>query len=151
MKGKKADKDFVAEFIMNCAQKGLVNLDNILDAAQKEVAEIDSEIRNIELLKKKRSKLLDVLDSFKKNAKVPNAEKLILSFYQVKNLTLAKVICEGLDPEKALQSLYTYSDWSQYDIHLTVKELCEIKVLTNEAKKIVPSINFRAFQSFTSK
>lgn len=155
MKGKKADKDFVAEFIMNCAQKGLFDLDNILAAATKEVEEIDSTIRNIELLKKKRSKLLDVLDSFKKNNKAPNAEKLILSFYQVKNLQLAKVICEALEAGQELSRLYDrrWDDacWNQHEVQLTVKELCEIKVLMNKDKVIASAPNFKAFQNFVTK
>ncbi len=151
MKGKKTDKDFVAEFIMDCAKKGLFNLDNVLDMAQKEIEDIDNVIRNIVSLKIRRNKLLDVLDSLKKTNKAPNADKLILSFYQVKNLQLARVICQDLETDKTLQCLYTLNHASQHDIHLTVKELCEIKVLMNKDKKIVPAPNFKAFQSFVSK
>jgi hypothetical protein len=149
MKGKKADKDFIAEFIMDCAKEGHTELDNIVAVAEKEIEIIDNVIRNIISLKQRRSKLLDVLDSFKKNNKAPNAEKLILSFYQVKNLQLARVICEALEAGHELSRLDAC--WKQHEIQLTVKELCEIKVLMNKEKALVPAPNFKAFQNFVTK
>ena len=99
--------------------------------------------------------MLDVLDSFKKNNKAPNAEKLILSFYQVKSLQLAKVICETLAAGNELSRLYDRhwddASWKQYEVQLTVKELCEIKVLMNKDKAIVTGPNFKAFQDFVTK
>lgn len=97
MKGKKSDTAFIAEFVGECAKQGIFSPNEISEKAKSEIESIDNNIRKISDLKNKRSKLLDVLDSFKTPAKNMEIERLHLSFFQIKNLHLAKQLCSNLD------------------------------------------------------
>ena len=146
MKGKKTDKDFVASFILNCAQKGISDLDQILNCAQKEIEELNIQIMNISLVKQRRSNLMDVLDSLKKNNKDFKLEKLTLLFYQITNFPLAKSICESIEVKNLDNTSYKNTE-----AKLTIKQLCETKVLVNNISHLEKSINFTSFKEFLIK
>ena len=73
MRGRKTDSEFVAEYIAKSIAEGKFNSYEIVLAAKAELADIDAKIKEVEELRKKRSKIQDVIFSFEKPTK--NLEK----------------------------------------------------------------------------
>lgn len=94
MKGKKIDTDFVAEFIGNCAALGKNLPEDICNEAKIKIENIDLKIKEVEDLKKMRSKLNDVIITLGKKVIDKSVDKIILGFYQISNLSNAFVLCD---------------------------------------------------------
>ncbi len=63
-KGKKIDHEFVSEFIQKCVKENKKTSKEIVLEAKEIIKKIDKQLIKINELKKKRSKLLDVIGSF---------------------------------------------------------------------------------------
>jgi hypothetical protein len=63
MRGKKKHPEFVADYIEKCSQFGISNLNEISNLARQEIIDIDAELYRINELKKRRSLLLNVIES----------------------------------------------------------------------------------------
>lgn len=96
MKGKKIDSLFLSEFISKCIKNGFSCSEEILNEAKQEINSIDFKIKEVENLKKIRSKLLDVISTFDKSKKDNSSEKKILDFLNISNSDICKVICDLL-------------------------------------------------------
>ncbi len=84
MRGKSIDIDFVADFINECVSLNKITTQEICLEAKNRILEIDQKIKDIELLKIKRSKLMDVLNNF--NRKLNENPKFVDK--NIINLTL---------------------------------------------------------------
>lgn len=67
MKGKKADNDFVSNFIKECANSSITKIKDVIAAAEQQIKEIDDKIIEAEKLKKLRAKLKDVVEILAKH------------------------------------------------------------------------------------
>ena len=139
MKGKKSDTAFVAEFVCECAKQGIFSPNEIAEKAKNEIESIDNKLKKIIELKNKRSKLIDVLDSFKSPVKNLETERQYLSFFQIKDLRTAKQLCTNLD--LVVESL-------PKDSIFIVKQLVSLKICKLEKNKLVPGICHNDFICF---
>ena len=80
MRGKKSDPDFVVNFIEDCCKKGKTSSYEIIDEAKKQIKDIDDKIKEVEYLRKVRSKIHDVIFSFEKEIKNNREKKERLLF-----------------------------------------------------------------------
>jgi hypothetical protein len=65
MKGKKADQEFIINYIQESIKLGIYSPIDILNRAKESILQIDEEIKLINEKKKLRSKLLDVVFKLK--------------------------------------------------------------------------------------
>lgn len=150
MKGKKADSDFIAEFISICAKDGILLKDEVINKAKKEIEIIDDKIKQITELKKKRSKLVDVVSSFEIKTKNNSNEKINLSFHSLKDLSLAKKICLSINILN--QNDVWAADLSKEAL-LIVKQLINLKIirLEKDSYKLAASERYNDFINFVDK
>ena|ERR1700744_2062449 len=94
MRGKKINNEFVFSFILESVQNGIVDASNIRMKAEDLIREIDKKIKEAALLKKTRSKLLDVLETLDKKDSLTE-DKIFLSFFSIKNFGIARVIFDN--------------------------------------------------------
>ena len=91
MRGKKVDNEFVSSFIENCIKQGFSTQEDFIRIANKSIEEIDKQIREVELKKIERSKLLDVINTF-----VIKESNEQIKLYYISNLDLARTICNAV-------------------------------------------------------
>ena len=96
MKGKKANPEFVSQFISECVQKNIITSETIVQAAKVCIQDIDDKIKEVELLKVRRSKLLDVITTFDKTKEDKTEEIKLLPFFELKYPDTCKKICDML-------------------------------------------------------
>src|SRR5271167_4071933 len=92
MRGKKIDAEFVSEFIVDCAKRKITNPADVVKEAENEIAIIDQKIKEVEALKKVRSKLVDVISALSVEIKDKSEDKKALSFYQLSNIQSAQAV-----------------------------------------------------------
>lgn len=140
MKGKKADNEFVSQYISQCLLENKLSQYEIYEKAQNEIVEIDQKIKEAEELKKKRSKLLDVVERFSDEKKCKK-EIDILKLFNITNKSLCQVIWHTIAQQELLQGNnfinYLMSlGYLKNAIKFALKELEDnqvvVKVLTNE-------------------
>lgn len=124
MRGKKADTEFISQYIINCTASGKSSPQEIYVQAEQEIQKIDEQIKNIESLKKHRSKLIDVVNLFKD--KKDNSEDInIVNFYKITNINLAYRICSHvLNKEQSLDAPENKAEKLQ-----TLKKLVDLSIL----------------------
>ena len=146
MKGKKADTNFIADFVSSSAKQGIITPIDIVKRAQSEIEAIDNQLKKINDLKKKRSKLIDVVMSFKYGTKDNAEEKELLQFHQITNLSLAASLCKSLP---ILDKVEFFTEVLGKDALFIVKQLCSLKILKIEnLTKLVPAKRYNDFTSF---
>lgn len=131
MRGKKIDKDFVTSFIIDCAAKNKTTDAEIISEAKLKISEIDNQIKQVEDLKKIRSKLLDVVISLGKNDK-KNLDKEIkvLSLYDINHIQIAKYICDLIKNHEKINIKNIYkNDFNQTEFAWCIKQLLTHKVI----------------------
>lgn len=132
MKGKKADAQYISEFITNCIANGIDNPEGILDLAKKMVSNIDQQLKDIDNKRLVRSKLLDVVAAFEKPIKVSKVQEArVLSFFQIKNAHICRHICNAIknDTYSKDDLINLCQPFSKHDIVFCVKQLLEHSVL----------------------
>ena len=67
MRGKKVDSEFISNFIEESIKEGDMSLATLMLKVNCQINSIDQKIKEVEELKKIRSKLLDVKDFIGKN------------------------------------------------------------------------------------
>lgn len=135
MKGKKADSNFVSSFIEDCIGRSIYLTDDILGSAKDKILEIDYKIKEVEELKKLRSKLLDVVEALsEKNKNVINPN--ILNLFKVKDKNLSKTICELVKLQPASEEAIKNIGSTTEDINFCIKQLIDLRVLNKNGKFI---------------
>lgn len=96
MRGKKIDTEYVAKFIDKCVINNKTSVADICQEANDLIKNIDEKIKEAELLKKRRLKILDVLIalSFEKDR---SKDKLLLKFSSIQNIEIAVQISSLLE------------------------------------------------------
>lgn len=151
MRGKKIDTAFVAEYISTCALQGKISPEEIVSQAEQDVKSIDDKIKEVEDLKKLRSKLIDVVYTLNEKSNDKATDITILNFYKVKNFPLALSLCALVENSSKSMDVVKTSFSSQEDSLFVVKELLEISVLKRNGKNIEKGHLFNEFLSYAKK
>jgi hypothetical protein len=69
MRGKRIDKEYISSFIESSVMDGKSSLPDLLEEVSRQIGNIDKKIKEVEFLKKERTKLLDVKEFLGKNLK----------------------------------------------------------------------------------
>jgi hypothetical protein len=152
MRGKKIDTEFVSSFILNCASLGKCSSEEIISSAKNEIQEIDKQIKHVEELKIKRSKLLDVILSFDKveKTKPSQLEKQMISFYEIKDLHIGKDICDLLKNRDKIK-IAEIKNYKFEDISWCIKQLIIHKIVCKLQDSLVKGQEFDNFMMFVMK
>jgi len=127
MKGKKSDPIFISQFIREAVQAGDETSPQMVERAKSIINQIDEELKGIEAKKIKRSKLLDVINSFEQSSiKDKTEEAKRLDFFKLQEPVICKEICQLLKKQISLPITYwkTFSNAIQYNY--CIKQLLEI-------------------------
>lgn len=148
MRGKKSDSAFIAQFIVESVQKGMETPDQIVQRAKDQIEQIDEEIKAIEAKKLLRSKLLDVVLNFEKQAKDKSEEARLLPFFTIQYPDKCKEICVLLRDAKSLPL-----DWAIHGQGDAVKVYClkqmlERQIILRKDSLIVPGEKFNDYWTF---
>lgn len=141
MRGKSIDVDFISEFVEECVQNGKASPKDIASEAKIKINNIDDQIRQIETLKSRRSKLVDVVNSFD----APEDEERESGTFatnvcledemtsQIYSMVLeGKVVAIG-------DVLKKFGEQNKNKIFLSIKQLAEAGLLArDENKKFIP-------------
>ena len=131
MKGKKIDTEFITQFIEECIQQKYLTPEEIVTQAQSEILQIDQKILEVEQLKSRRSKLLDIIHTFQKPAKISKDQDLkLISFFQIGNPHICKYICSQLKEQACTKNQLWNTEFSVYNFNFCIKQLIEHKVIT---------------------
>lgn len=150
MKGKKSDPIFISEFMSSCIAKGLISKESIVEEALKEIEEIDLKIKEVELLKITRSKLLDVVNIGSELKKDIVPQKKILSFLNIHNPKVCKFICDILSESSVLISeLKTMPNYND-EFMLCIKQLQENRIISRVGNSLVRGEMFADYCNFAS-
>lgn len=148
MRGKKVDIDFVSEYISECATNNVVGTNAIVEKVSEEVAQIDAQIKAVEDLKKRRSKLLDVISTLNKQAKNKSGSEVIEFFRLSSIVTSANIITMMKNNALSLDIFEDYPEKEQDKIFLAIKEMIRIEILSKKDNDIRPGDRFEEFVNF---
>lgn len=127
MRGKKVDSSFVSNFILDCVSKGKSNQDEIVEEARYKITVIDEKIKEVEKLKKDRSKLIDVIISL--DNKKPTEEIKNLHLFKIPNQEICKFLCDSLKERKVDIKTLKNSQFNLQDVLFSIKQLVENKIV----------------------
>lgn len=146
MKGKKIDSEFVTNFIEKCVSSNIFSTEEILHSAKSEISDIDNKIKEVENLKKIRSKLLDVVLTFE-NKTIPSKlqDYKILQLFNIKNKNICKFICDKIKDNPIELDELLKQAYSINDINFTIKQLIEHKVICKTGKYILQADMYKPY------
>jgi len=135
MKGKKFDYEFLSEYMDECIEQGYTTANDMCELAKNEVIEIDHAIREVEEKKKRRSKLLNVIEEFDKKKTSKKGAK-ILAYLDIGDPVLNKIICQSIEKapqcETELINLVSQVVCGKNDYaKIAIKKLLKSDVLAN--------------------
>lgn len=148
MKGKKSDPEFVSSFIKECLEKGHRSTKEIVSLAQLEIEVIDDKIKEIEKLKKHRSKLLDVIEMLDEKVKTQSLEVNILAFFDLKYPDICKKVCSLLFSVEDfdIKEIKKNSSISKIeDINFVIKQLVEYQIILKKNNFISRGPRFASY------
>jgi hypothetical protein len=146
MRGKKVDNEFLTEFISACAMNNKCSPQEIVLEAEKEISQIEESIKELQKLKLKRSKLLDVITTFNYDKKqVKQHEINNLHFFKIKNQHICKFICDlisvnGLEIDSIKSNIFLDAD-----ILYCIKQLLEYKIIYRTGTYIIRGDNYQSY------
>ncbi len=150
MKGKKIDNLFVNNFLSECVLNNKTSVDQIIDSAQSQIDQIDQQLKKIQDLKELRSKLLDVIYTFKKSNKNKDNLEHILSLFKISYPNVCKKILY-----KIKNNTFNIKDYldkeDKLDIIFALKQLIEYKVILNKDDFFYPGDFFNEYLIFVLK
>lgn len=151
MRGKKIDTQFLHDFIYESITLGYDTDRDIFDRAKYIISEIDQEIKNVELRKIERSKLLGVVESLEINSKYINKEEVkILPFYKISYPDICKKICLSLKEEPLLSS-DIMDNGLNLDAVFCIKQMIEFKIIAKVGDYLVRGDMFEEYLNFLQK
>lgn len=148
MRGKKSDSAFVAQFIAESIQEGIETPDQIVKRAKDMVACIDEEIRAIENKKIVRSKLLDVILTFEKQAKDKSEEARLLPFFDIQYPDKCKEICIIIREAKSLPTDWATHGTGNATTVFCFKQMLERKIIERKSNMLIPGERFEEYWKF---
>jgi len=149
MRGRKIDSEFLSQFITECISDNKISTDDIIKCAKIQIESIDEKIKEVEKLRLRRGKLLDVVLTFEKT---DNARKVyeskVLSFFNIQNPHVCKFICDDMRTTAIkLEDLYNRGYYIQ-DIIFCVKQLIEYKVISRAGDYLLRGELFQEYLKF---
>lgn len=147
MRGKKANPEFISSFIAKCVAQGMVTSEQMLEAARAEIQAIDDKIKEVELLKANRSKLLDVIHNFSK-VEDKEEEAKLLPFFKLQYSDTCKKICD-LIKEMPFELDPDYSGMTEDPVFAyCIKQLIEAGIATRVDSRLVRGEKFNDYLKF---
>ncbi len=147
MRGKKADSEFLSEFISKCIRSGMETPAEIASHARDLIQEIDEEIKRVEKRKVIRSKLLDVVSAFDKPTKSHKADEIrALAFFKIQKPVVCKYICDTL--KKSPAGVEGFTNHPVEDIMFGLKQLLEAKVISRSSNVFLRGEMFDEYLKF---
>jgi len=148
MRGRKTDSEFISEFIAGCVQAGHDTPEAIVQRANQGISSIDDEIKRVEKLKMTRSKLLDVIATFERQAKQSKSEEArILSFFKIQQPQICKFICDRVKSGViAIEDLG--NKYPTQDIMFCIKQLIEHKIVAKTGSHLLRGDLFEDYLKF---
>lgn len=148
MRGKKIDNEFLGEFIQECVQLGIDSPEEMVQKAKLQIAAIDEAIREVELKKVKRSKLLDVITSFEKETKSNKVEEAkMLPFFKLSHPNICKRISEYLMKIPVNVKVLTNNEL-ELDVLFSIKQMIECKIISKVGEHIVRGEMYEDYRTF---
>lgn len=148
MRGKKSDPEFLSNFISKCVVLNKTSQEDIVQAAQQQINDIDAKIIEVEKLKVIRSKLLDVVHVFKTDTTSHKEEAKILSFFNIQHPKICKHICSLLKKETLKINNLNDSEFSKSDMVFCIKQLQEYKVIAKTGDYLIRGNKFDDYMKF---
>lgn len=148
MRGKKADPEFLSNFITKCIGINKTSQEEIVQTAKQEINIIDQKIIEVEKLKLLRSKLLDVISVFEKTEITHKEEAKILSFFRLQHPKICKYICDLLKKESIKIDRVYINEFPKSDIMFCVKQLQEYKVISKVGDYLIRGYKFDDYIKF---
>jgi len=146
MRGKKIDNEFLTEFITFCSSNNKCLPQEIINEAKKEIEIIEQKIKEVESLKIKRSKLLDVITIFNSEKKIVKQDDLnLLQYFNIENQHICKFICDLLTDNSFKINEIKSDIFSQNDILYCIKQLLEYKVIYKVDDCILRGIKYNEY------
>ena len=144
MKGKKADAEFVAEFIEQSLKDGIFQQNDIVNSAKNKILEIENKIIEVEKLKAIRSKLLDVVEFLELK------EKKEVKIFTITNYNLCNNIC-NLTTDN-LYKLFMLNRALNYpkDFDHAIEELIKNKILKKVGSSVCSGSNMQNYKNFAN-
>lgn len=148
MRGKKADPDFLSNFITKCVVLNKTSQEEIVKVAQQEISDIDLKVIEVEKMKLIRSKLLDVIAVFEKDKPSHKEEAKILSFFNIQHPRICKYICAFLKKGSTKMDTLYVTEFSKSDIMFCIKQLQEFKVIARVGEHLIRGDKFDDYMKF---
>ena len=148
MKGKKSDPEFLSQFIEQCVQQDISTPEEIVGLAQQEIQRIDQKILEVEELKIKRSKLLDVVSNFQKPNKSKSEDAKVISFFQIQYPDICFFICELMKNCNCTLSQLYNPKFKSSDTNFCIKQLLEHQVITKVGNSFLRGEMFERYLKF---
>jgi len=146
MRGKNFDVGFISEFVQECCSENKTSPKDISSEARIRLDRIDSELRRIEELKLKRSKLLDVISSFNVEEETTDNEQKFSSNDAVRLKMSPEIISNIRNNNNASDInllIQVFGATEKAELFYTLKQLCESGVLLRtKDRKFVPGPNW---------
>jgi hypothetical protein len=134
----------------SCISKGLISKESIVEEALREIEEIDLKIKEVEVLKITRSKLLDVVNIVSEPKKEVAPQKKILCFLNIHNPKVCKLICDILSGSSILISeLKTMPNYND-EFMLCIKQLQENRIISRIGNSLVRGEMFIEYYNYLS-
>jgi hypothetical protein len=140
MKGKKCDLLFVNKFIEDCVLNNILNSEDIVKEACSQIEAIDIKIREVENLKKLRSKLSDVINTLNKtdSKKESGPDDIrLLSLFKIPNPNIGATICKKIKVSPIEINNLKNINYDFSDTSFIVKQLLENKVLSKRGSYLL--------------
>jgi hypothetical protein len=146
MRGKKIDNDFLTGFITNCAENNKCLPEEIVNEAKIEIENIENKIKEVEVLKLRRSKLLDVITIFNSDKKETKHDEVkVLHYFNIENQHICKFICDALVNNNLKIDTIKSNMFSESDILYCVKQLLEHKIIYRTGDCILRGVKFEEY------
>jgi hypothetical protein len=151
MRGKKADPNFVSDFIERAIVSGFQTPEAIVNYAKTLVQGIDDQIKEVEKQKVIRSKLLDVISSFEKPTTNKLEESKLLPFFKLEYPGMCKFICDivkktPIEIGEKMQAIG--SGENDPTMKFSIKQLLECKVLNRAGNRVSRGDRFDEYMKF---
>lgn len=149
MRGRKLDSEFLSNFISECVINNKTSADDILNEAKSQISVIDNKIKEVELLRARRCKLLDVVFAFEKqNSCKEKSDSKMLQFFKINKMDVCKFICDSMkDSAISVESLYN-KGYSIQDLVFCIKQLLEHKVISRTDNYLLRGEFFKEYLEF---
>lgn len=148
MRGKKVDINFVSDYISHCAKDNVVGTNAITEKVLEEISQIDAQIKAVEELKRRRSKLLDVITTLNKETKNKSGSEVI-EFFRLSSISVSANIINMMKGRAlSLDTFEDYPEKEQDKIFLAIKEMLKIGILVRSDDDIKAGDRFDEFWNF---